>query len=88
MTKINFLLTLRERLKGLPTEDIEKTVDYYLLYEFKDSRGNVLFSGTFDPGDVWNSDEIVFGAYGSTAYKSDSNTVCHTSGTKIYYESL
>ena len=67
---------------------LEKTDDYYLQYEFKDSRGNVLFSGTFDPGDVWNSDEIVFGAYGSTAYKSNSNTVCHTSGTKIYYESL
>ena len=67
---------------------LEKTDDYYLQYEFKDSGGNVLFSGTFDPGDVWNSDEIVFGAYGSTAYKSNSNTVCHTSGTKIYYESL
>lgn len=65
---------------------LEKTDDYYLQYEFKDTNGNVLFSGTFDPGDVWNSDEIVFGAYGSTAYKSDSNTVCHTSGTKIYYE--
>ena len=67
---------------------LEKTDDYYLQYEFKDTNGNVLFSGTFDPGDVWNSDEIVFGAYGSTAYKSNSNTVCHTSGTKIYYESL
>ena len=65
---------------------LEKTDDYYLQYEFKDSGGNVLFSGTFNPGDVWNSDEIVFGAYGSTAYKSYSNTVCHTSGTKIYYE--
>ena len=70
------------------TMRLEKTDDYYLQYEFKDSGGNVLFSGTFDPGDVWNSDEIVFGAYGSTAYKSYSNTVCHTSGTKIYYESL
>ena len=70
------------------TMRLEKTDDYYLQYEFKDSGGNVLFSGTFDPGDVWNSDEIFFGAYGSTAYKSYSNTVCHTSGTKIYYESL
>lgn len=70
------------------TMRLEKTDDYYLQYEFKDSGGNVLFSGTFDPGDIWNSDEIVFGAYGSTAYKSNSNTVCHTSGTKIYYESL
>ena len=70
------------------TMRLEKTDDYYLQYEFKDSGGNVLFSGTFDPGDVWNSDEIVFGAYGSTAYKSDSNTVCITCGTKIYYESL
>ena len=67
---------------------LEKTDDYYLQYQFKDSNGNVFFSGTFDPGDVWNSDEIFFGAYGSTAYKSDSNTVCITCGTKIYYESL
>lgn len=65
---------------------LEKTDDYYLSYLFKDTNGNVLISGTFDPGDVWNSDEIVFGAYGSDGYKSNSHTTCLTKGTKIYYE--
>lgn len=65
---------------------LEKTDDYYLSYMFKDTNGNVLISGTFDPGDVWNSDEIVFGAYGSDGYKSNSHTTCLTKGTKIYYE--
>lgn len=65
---------------------LKKTDDYYLQYIFKDSNDNVLISGTFDPGDVWNSDEIVFGAYGSDGYKSDAHTICNTKDTKIYYE--
>ncbi len=65
---------------------LEKTDDYDLSYTFKDASGNVLISGTFDPGDVWNSDEIVFGAYGSDSYKSSNHTICYANATRIYYE--
>ena len=57
-----------------------------MSYLFKDTNGNELMSGTWDPFDTWNSDEIVFGAYGSVAYKTSSHTTCNTWETKIYYE--
>ena len=65
---------------------LEKGDDYELNYLFKDTNGNELMSGTWDPFDTWNSDEIVFGAYGSVAYKTSSHTTCNTWETKIYYE--
>ena len=64
---------------------LEKGDDYELNYLFKDTNGNELMSGTWDPFDTWNSDEIVFGAFGSDGYKSYSHTTCNTRGTKIYY---
>lgn len=65
---------------------LEKGDDYEMSYTFKDSNGKVFFSGTWDPFDTWNSDEIVFGAYESDGYSSSSHTTCNARGTKIYYE--
>ena len=65
---------------------LEKGDDYELKYLFKDTSGNIILSGTWEPYDTWNSDEIVFGAYGSVSYKSSSYTICFANGTKIYYE--
>lgn len=65
---------------------LEKGDDYELNFIFKDENGNVILSRTWEPYDTWNSDEIIFGAYGSVAYKTDNHTICTTSETKIYYE--
>ena len=65
---------------------LEKGDDYEMSYLFKDTNGNELLSGTWDPFDTWNSDEIVFGAFGSDGYKSYSHTTCNAWETRIYYE--
>ena len=65
---------------------LEKGDDYEMNYLFKDNNNNEIMSGTWDPFNTWNSDEIVFGAYGSDAYKTSSHTTCLTKATKIYYE--
>lgn len=65
MTKINFLLTLRERLKGLPTEDIEKTVDYY--NEMIDDAKEEGMTEEEAVASMGNIDEIVSQIVGDTS---------------------
>lgn len=65
---------------------LEKGDDYELNYIFKDTNGNVISSGTWEPYNTWNSDQIIFGAYGSDSYQSNSHSICDVKGTKIYYE--
>ena len=68
------------------TAILEKTEDYELVWTFKDSNGNVIDSGTFDPGDVWNSNEITFGMYASCTIQQSGYCVGTINRTKIYYE--
>ena len=68
------------------TAILEKTDDYYLSWSFKDSNGNVIESDTFDPGRVWNSDEITFGMFASCPIEQSGYAVGMINRTKIYYE--
>ena len=65
MTKINFLLTLRERLKGLPQEDIEKSVDYY--NEMIDDAKEEGMNEEEAVASMGNIDEIVSQIVGDTS---------------------
>jgi len=68
------------------TAILEKTDEYYITWKFKDSNGNVLDSGSFDPGDVWNSDQITFGMYESCTIQQSGYCVGMINRTTIYYE--
>lgn len=68
------------------TAILEKTDEYYLSWAFKDSNGNVIDSGTYDPGDIWNSDEITFGMYGSCTIQQAGYCFGMINRTTIYYE--
>ena len=68
------------------TAILEKTDDYYLSWSFKDSNGDVIDSDTFDPGRVWNSDEITFGMFKSCSIQYSGYCTGIINRNKIYYE--
>ncbi|WP_407413224.1 hypothetical protein [Methanobrevibacter sp.] len=68
------------------TAILKKADDYELSWSFKDSNGNVIDSGTFDPGDVWNSDIITFGMYASYSIQQSGYCTGMINRTTIYYE--
>ena len=68
------------------TAILEKTEEYELLWSFKDSNGNVIESDTFDPGNVWNADEITFGMFESCPIDQSGYCTGLINRTIIYYE--